>query len=93
METLSVVEPRQPFWLAAIGEHLKIIGDPDMGAFGTGPGTFRSGVPLGVQGMPRVPEVFEAKEKWRKYEPVPWPTDKSNYTSAVENAIAVQRQF
>ena len=43
--------------------------------------------------MPRVPEVFEAKEKWRKYEPVPWPTDKNNYTSAVDNAGAVQRQF
>ena len=43
--------------------------------------------------MLRVPEVFEAKEKWRKYEPVPWPTDKSNCTSTVENAIAAQRQF
>ena len=93
VESLNVVEPRQPFWLAAIGEHLKIIGDPDRDAFGTGPDTFRSGVQLGVQGMPRVPEVFEAKEKWRKYEPIPWPTDKGNYTSAVENAIAVQKQF
>jgi hypothetical protein len=90
---LEHVEPRQPFMLAAIAEHLKIIGDPDWPAFGTGPGSFRTGVPLGVQGMPRVPEVFEAKEKWRKYEPVPWPTDKSNYTSAVDNAEAVQRQF
>ena len=93
MEALRCVEPRQPFMLTAIGEHLKIIGDPDWRAFSAGPDTFRSGVPLGVQGMPRVPEVFEAKEKWRKYEPVPWPTDKANYTSALDNALAVQKQF
>ena len=48
LETLSVVEPRQPFWLAAIGECLKIIGDLDMGAFGTGPS--RSGVPFVSRG-------------------------------------------
>ena len=93
MEALRCVEPRQPFMLTAIGEHLKIIGDPDWRAFSAGPDTFRSGVPLGVQGMPRVPEVFEAKEKWRKYEPVPWSTDKANYTSALDNALAVQKQF
>jgi hypothetical protein len=51
----------------ALGEHLKAIGDPDADVFGGGPGTFRTGVELGLQGMPRVPEVFEAKEKWRKY--------------------------
>ena len=93
VEDLSVVAPRQPFWLVALGEHLKIIGDPDAGAFGGGPGTFRTGVELGLQGMPRVPEVFDAKEKWRRYDPIPWPTDKGNYTSAVDNAMAVQRQF
>lgn len=35
--------------------------------------------------------VFEAKEKWRKYEPLRWPTDKANYTA--ENAASVQKQF
>ena len=90
---LSAVEPRQPFLLAAIGEHLKVIEDPDAEAFSPDPGTFRTGVPLGVQGMPRVPAVFEAKEKWRKYEEVPWPSDKENYLSAAENAVAVQGQF
>ena len=93
VKDLSVVTPRQPFWLAALGEHLRVIGDPDADVFGGGPGTFRTGVELGLQGMPRVPEVFEAKEKWRKYDPIPWPTDKGNYTSAVDNAMAVQRQF
>ena len=93
VEELSAVEPRQPFLLAAIGEHLKVIEDPDAEAFSPDPGTFRTGVPLGVQGMPRVPAVFEAKEKWRKYEEVPWPSDKENYLSAAENAVAVQGQF
>ena len=93
VEQLSAVKPRQPFLLAAIGEHLKAIEDPDAGAFSPDPGTFRTGVPLGLQGMLRVPAVFEAKEKWRKYEEVPWPSDKENYLSAAENAVAVQGQF
>eukprot|EP00435_Cladocopium_sp_Y103_P017854 s3622_g4.t1 len=71
MQSLQKVEDRQPFMLAAIAEHLKAIEDPDADAFlhGRGPGSFRSGVPIGVDGMPRVPAVFEAKEKRRKYDP------------------------
>ena len=90
---LAGVSEHQPFRLSAVHEHLKAIGDPDAEVFGDGPDTFQAGVPLGVEGMPRVPEVFEAKVKWRKYDPIPWPADKANYTSAVENATAVQRQF
>ena len=82
-QELEFKESRQPFYLAAIAEHLRSINDPDAQAFSEKFGTFRTGVPVGVAGMPRVPEVFEAKEKWRRYDPVPWPTDKANYTSAV----------
>ena len=80
---LAGISEHQPFRLAAIHEHLKAIGDPDAEVFGGGVDTFQAGVPLGVEGMPWVPEVFEAKVKWRKYDP----------TSAVENASAVQQQF
>eukprot|EP00435_Cladocopium_sp_Y103_P023419 s974_g5.t1 len=91
---LEEVDERQPFLLAALGEHLKLIGDPDAEAFLAKEGGFRAGVPIGVDGdMPRVPEVFEPKEKWKKYEPIPWPCDKENYTSAKDNATAVQLQF
>ena len=49
---------------------------------------------MGLGGeMPRAPEVFEPKTKWKKYEPVPWPADKENYVSAKENATALQAQF
>ena len=92
-EDLAEVDGHQPFLLAAVHEHLKVIGDPDAEAFRNEPDTFRTGVPIGVDGMPRAPEVFEAKEKWRKYDPIPWPTDKANYTSAADNAAAVQLQF
>ena len=90
-EDLAEVDEHQPFFLAAVHEHLKVIGDPDAEAFR--PDTFRTGVPIGVDGMPRAPDVFEAKEKWRRYDPIPWPTDKANYTSAADNAAAVQLQF
>eukprot|EP00435_Cladocopium_sp_Y103_P031679 s3830_g8.t1 len=86
------VEERQPFMLAAIAEHLRAIRDPDSAAFSLEEGSFRTGVPIGVDGMPRVPAVFEAKEKWRKYEQVLHPGDKENYVSARDNAQAVQQQ-
>ena len=41
VKDLSVVTPRQPFWLAALGEHLRVIGDPDADVFGGGPGTLQ----------------------------------------------------
>eukprot|EP00435_Cladocopium_sp_Y103_P057006 s1874_g19.t1 len=93
VQSLQKVEKRQPFMLAAIAEHLKVIEDPDADAFSLQPGSFRSGVPIGVDGLPRVPAVFEAKEKWRKYDPVVHPGDKENYVSAKKNALAVQLQF
>eukprot|EP00435_Cladocopium_sp_Y103_P008775 s235_g2.t1 len=56
---LEVVEHRQPFMLAALGAHLKAIGDPDAGAFEKHPGGFRRGVVLGVDApLPRVPQLL-----------------------------------
>eukprot|EP00435_Cladocopium_sp_Y103_P022693 s5638_g5.t1 len=37
--------------------------------------------------------VFEEKEKWKKYDQVPFPCDKDNYSSAKDNALAIQKQF
>ena len=61
--SLAVTDDEEPFALAELHEHLKIIKDPEAKVFGEGPGTFKSGMPLGVEGMPRVPEVFEARKK------------------------------
>ena len=59
----------QPFYLAAIEELLRISGDPDSRAFFScvsfAKGVLRLGP--GVQ-LPRVPAVYEKKEKWRKYD-------------------------
>ena len=91
---LEVIAPRQPFLLSALHAHLEALEDPDSRVFEVSDTSFQSGVQVGVQDdMPRVPEVFEAKEKWKKYEPVPWPCDKDNYSSASDNAVIVQKQF
>eukprot|EP00435_Cladocopium_sp_Y103_P069710 s303_g33.t2 len=91
---LEVVEERQPFMLAALEAHLRAVGDPDAGAFSEKPGCFRKGVPIGVdEPLPRVPAVFEEKEKWKKYEAIPFPQNKENYLSARDHARSIQLQF
>ena len=62
------VPPNQPFFLAAIEELLRISGNPDYKAFHSSSVPFAKGVRLGAGSrLPRVPAVFERKEKWRKY--------------------------
>eukprot|EP00435_Cladocopium_sp_Y103_P057979 s1782_g20.t1 len=91
---LEMIEERQPFMLAALHAHLEVIKDPDVEAFADRPGSFRRGVAIGVEGpLPRVPGVFEEKEEWKKYDQVPFPCDKENYSSAKDNAPAIQQQF
>ncbi|CAE7438573.1 unnamed protein product [Symbiodinium sp. CCMP2592] len=59
----------QPFYLAAVEELLRISGDPDSRVFFSSSVSFAKGVRLGPGAtLPRVPAVFEKKEKWRKYD-------------------------
>ena len=86
----------QPFYLAAMEELLRISGDPDSRVFFSSSVSFAKGVRLGPGVcLPRVPSVFEKKEKWRKYdsgfcEPG---AERENYLSAREHAGEVQQQF
>ena len=86
----------QPFYLAAMEELLRLSGDPDSRVFFSSSVSFAKGVRLGPGVcLPRVPSVFEKKEKWRKYdsgfcEPG---AERENYLSAREHACEVQQQF
>ena len=86
----------QPFYLAAIEELLRISGDPDSRVFFSSSVSFAKGVRLGPGAtLPRVPAVFEKKEKWRKYDVESCPSDveRENYLSARERANEVHKQF
>ena len=81
----------------AIGEHLRLAGDPDWRILSRGLHSFKDGVRIGVGvRMPRTPAVFPRKTKWRKYEEEEdgmAPTSKENYKSVKDNLEAVERMF
>ena len=56
----------QPCFLAAIGEALRICGDPDWKIFAKKTESFSSGVRIGyLTAMPRTPAVYERKTRWK----------------------------
>jgi hypothetical protein len=90
----AIVPEFQPFFLHALGQSLKIMGDPDWEIFcGTGD-SYSNGVPVGVGiAMPRTPEVFRRKERWRKYDDSDFVCEMDNYLSAKEAGGALRKQF
>ena len=87
--------PNSPFLFAAIEELLRISQDPDYKAYFSSSQSFAKGVRVGVGAkLPRVPAVFERKEKWRRYaeESLDAQT-RENYISATQQANVVQEQF
>ena len=94
---ISVVPDRQPFFLGAIGELLRLAGDPDWRRYTEATWSFAAGVPLGVGvRLPRTPALFERKHKHRAFpgvdEPLP-DLPRENYPSAQEHAERVDFQF
>ncbi|CAK0869239.1 unnamed protein product, partial [Prorocentrum cordatum] len=94
---LAEVPERQPFFLKALGVHLKEVGDPDWRIFEDSKDSFTSGVALGFgELMPRTPAVFERKVHWRRYDRdvvEGLPEDKGNYVSAIGRAGEIRTQF
>ena len=87
--------PNQPFLFAAIEELLRLSLDPDYKAYFSSSQSFAKGVRIGVGAkLPRVPAVFERKEKWRRYaeESLDAQT-RENYISATQQADVVQESF
>ena len=86
-----------PSILAAVEELLRFSGDPDSRAFFSSSVSFAKGVRLGPGvRLPRVPAVFEKKDKWRRYDETTSGekgVERENYMSAKERAREVQKQF
>jgi hypothetical protein len=99
-EEFLKAESGQPFHLQLIGSLLRLCGDPDWEVFYKGEmvggqvHSFADGVPIGYKcDMPRKPEVFEAKEKWKKYEESEFQPDMANYSSVTAAVKDLLSQF
>ena len=67
MKRLGEVSPGQPFFLELIAKVLEISGVPDLSVYRE---DFSQVVRIGFgTELPRTPEVFEPKEKWRLPDP------------------------
>lgn len=96
-DTINGVVPGQPFFLKAIGETLKAIGDPDWRILTESKRfNFADGMPIGVGvRMPRTPAVFEKKVKWRKVDDTEFSPEMDNYSSATSKEVVelLEKQF
>ena len=94
---LDKVAERQPFYLEAVSELLRLAGDPDWRRYTTSTWSFLKGVPLGVDvRLPRRPALFPRKCKHRIYPEADHVFDgelRDNYSSARESAEQIERQF
>ena len=93
-EEIRTVPEFQVFYLPAIGETLRLLGDPDWRIYFVGKESFSKGVPIGFRsGLPRTPAVFPRKTKWRSYEENEEVWDMENYQSAANLGHVLQEQF
>ncbi|CAE8737766.1 unnamed protein product [Polarella glacialis] len=84
----------QPFYLYALSQSLRSMGDPDWEVVGDIPNGYASGVPVGLgYEMPRTPKVFRKKVRWRKYDDSDALFDMKNYVSAREAETDLEKQF
>ena len=97
MADLDKVAERQPFYLEAVGELLRLAGDPDWRRYSAATWSFAKGVPLGVDvRLPRTPALFPRKSKHRIYPEADRVFDgelRDNYSSAKESAEQIEQQF
>jgi len=84
----------QPFFLHAIGQTLRLMGDADDRIIDVSSNSYVKGVPVGVGcKLPRTPAIFNRKTRWRKYDPSEECLDMKNYKSAVEAEEDLEKQF
>ena len=94
-ESLKVVTPHQPFYLFALSETLKRMGDDDASIIVENEGdNYVTGRRVGVEsGIPPAPLVFRRKKKIRKYDDSDFLPEATNYPSADEAREIIQKQF
>ena len=84
----------QPFHLIALSRTAEALEDPDWAILTEGQDSFASGVPLGFgEPIPRVPQVFARKEKWRKLDESDPDYDRANYKSAEMSSEELLNKF
>lgn len=94
-DSLRVVTPHQPFFLYALEETMKKMGDEDFAIITQEvEDNYVSGRRVGVEKpIPPAPLVFRGKAKGRKYDETPFEPEAVNYSSAEEAKLLIQRQF
>ncbi|CAE7433798.1 unnamed protein product, partial [Symbiodinium microadriaticum] len=93
-EGLLEVSPPQPFYLRLLACTARLLEDPDWQILTEGDECFERGVPLGYdEVIPRVPQVFERKVKWRKLDESTFEAIKDNYSSAKLTVQELEQKF
>ena len=93
----AVLEPDQPFYLHALAQSLRLVGDPDVDILDTDESScFTKGVHLGhIHQLGPTPQVFRAKIKETVYDQSDWTLEMNNYFSGSEEEASkiLQQQF
>ena len=81
-EAAKLVAEGQPFYLEALSQTSRILGDEDWEVLTRGADNYARGRMVGVDvPFPRVPLVFRPKKKFREYEDTEYQAMNSNYAS------------
>ena len=84
----------QPFFLRAIAQTARLMGEEDADILDSGPDNYCDGRMVGYgHTFPRVPLVFRPKIKERRYDESEFQAENSNYGSAKEHAQQIEVQF
>lgn len=93
-ETGLQVPDRQPFFLHLLAQSLRILGDPDWEVLTQGEESFAEGVPVGYKtALPRTPQVFRKREKFRTLDQTPFKAEMDNYFTAEMSSDALLEHF
>ena len=93
-EGLLEVAPTQPFYLRLLSCTARLLEDPDWEILTEGNECFEKGVPLGYdEPIPRVPQVFDRKVKWRKLDESEFEAVQENYHSAKLTVQEMELKF
>ncbi|CAE6925361.1 unnamed protein product [Symbiodinium sp. CCMP2592] len=86
--------PHQPFYLRAISQTLRILGDPDYRIIEEGKFCFVNGVEVGhTAPLGPVPQVFRIRRKDQKYDESTWQPLMQNYRDGAEVEKALEEAF
>ena len=93
-EAAKLVAEGQPFFLEALSQTSRILGDEDWEVLTRGADNYARGRMVGVDApFPRVPLVFRPKKKFREYDDATYQAMNSNYASAALVPDQLEAQF